>query len=477
MASILERNEMMYVKKIFTDRKETFFRIGSVLVFVSILLSMANLLIMPAAASQNDGGSGGDAGDSFSTATPLDGPGNYTGELNSTDVDDYYNITLTADHVYWINVSADQNVNVYIYDSSESEMDSSYGYETITFSQAIKETTYYYIRVENDYSGYNSYHLNITDWLVQDDAGSGGDAGDDFSTATPMNSTGDYDGFFEYDGDRYDYYSINLTKDYVYWFNGSAEKEMGLSIYDSSQNELDGYSGSTSAILNLAIKENATYYIEMSINTDSQSDYDLNITEWFKQDDANTGNDAGDNFTAATPLNSTGDYEGFFEYDGDRDDYYSIDLKGDFVYWFNGTAGKDMGLRIYDSSQNEIDGYSGSTGVSLCTAIPENGTYYIEIYITIDSHEHYDLNITEWFKQDDANTGQDAGNDFSTATPLNSTGDYSGFFEYDGDRHDYYSIELKKDYVYWFNGSANDDIGLKIYDSSESKLDGYSGST
>ncbi|MBS3817756.1 MAG: hypothetical protein KGY76_09370, partial [Candidatus Thermoplasmatota archaeon] len=308
----------MLENNVLVDRKGVLLKTLSILIFIAMIMSTSNFLMISVNASQDDAGSGGDAGDSFSTATPLDGPGNYTGELNSTDVDDYYNITLTEDHVYWINVSADKNVNLYIYDSSESEMDSSSGYETITFSQAIKETSYYYIRVENDYSGYNSYHLNITDWLVQDDAGSGGDAGNDFSTATHLNSTGDYTGFFEYDGDRYDYYSINLTKDYVYWFNGSADKEMGLSIYDSSQNELDGYSGSTSAILSLAIQENGTYYIEIYINTDSQSDYNLNITEWFKQDDANTGHDAGDDFSTATPLDTTGDYTGYFEYDGDQ---------------------------------------------------------------------------------------------------------------------------------------------------------------
>ncbi len=316
-------------------KKEKIFKVMSVLISITMILSVANLMMMPVQASQDDGGSGGDAGDSFATATQLSGMGDYTGELNSTDQDDYYNITLTDDHVYWINCSASESVNFYIYDSSQSEIDSDYGHTTFSFSQAIKETNHYFLRVENDYGGDNPYHLNLTDWLVQDDANTGGDAGDGFSSASHLNSTGNYTGFFEYDGDRYDYYSVNLTKDYVYWFNGTAGHEIDLEIYDPSQNSLDSDLGYQSIDLCVAVKQTGTFYVKIGLdyNVDHYGHYDLNITEWFKQDDANTGQDAGDDFSTSAPLNYTGDYSGFFEYDNDRYDYYSVNLTENWSRW------------------------------------------------------------------------------------------------------------------------------------------------
>ena len=85
--------------------------------------------------------------------------------------------------------------------------------------------------------------------LNQNDAYSGGDAGDDFSSATPIvNATTGFSvwpGYAESGSDNYDYYQVyvpvdhGITVELSPGYGNSAWLELGL--YDSANNEVDSY--------------------------------------------------------------------------------------------------------------------------------------------------------------------------------------------------------------------------------------------
>ena len=167
--------------------------------------------------SQDDADSGGDAGDTSSSALQINMTSNTTtfeGWVDENwDSNDYYSVFVPTNwtswaSLSWSNTSAD--LDLYLYDSNQNTIDYSYfdNPETVSGnSTAIGGTTVYYNVVA--YSGTDLYY-NLTIGMVnlsdspafnQNDANSGGDAGDIFSDALVLlanNSTSTYYGCLLY---------------------------------------------------------------------------------------------------------------------------------------------------------------------------------------------------------------------------------------------------------------------------------------
>ncbi|MFW9922177.1 MAG: hypothetical protein ACFFDW_02700 [Candidatus Thorarchaeota archaeon] len=198
---------------------------------------------------QNDANTGGDAGNTFETATLIT-QGNFQGRLQNNDVDDYYRFSIQNLNNIVISCSltgpTDADFDLYLYDPYGNERDYSAGYtssEEVTY-QAIY-IGYWRLRIfayfgEGDYS----FTLTIASTTSpspdeQNDADSGGDAGDTFASATLI-SSGTYYGTFS-EGDDFDFYQlpigkdyeISITLDYVYII------DFDLVLYDPSYNEMD----------------------------------------------------------------------------------------------------------------------------------------------------------------------------------------------------------------------------------------------
>jgi hypothetical protein len=150
----------------------------------------------------NDAGTGGDAGDTTSTAANLTATnGTYYGNLSSSDTDDYYAVNMSADtgiyvemispgfngsngtnssstcsNLTWWQSSCD--FDLYLYDSSGSTIDSSFatGTDDVSSNGSTVGGTTVYIRVER-YAGDGQYFLMVNIFSTVGGGGGGGGNG------------------------------------------------------------------------------------------------------------------------------------------------------------------------------------------------------------------------------------------------------------------------------------------------------------
>ena len=221
--------------------------------------------------------------------------------------------------------------DLYLYDSGNSQIDSSLStssYDEVTSNGTGIGGTTVYIEARR-WSGSGQYTLQV--WIfsepqgpTQNDAGSGGDAGDDSTSATPLNSSNQSVSGW-----------ISDTFDTQDWYNISVPSGNGIFVTMSFPN------GSTSGSQLSLIESSATYYIQYDYsspyevssngsnvggghvyirvltNTD-QGDYNLTITLFStsgqpgsSQDDAGSGLDAGDSSSTSLQINMSGNLTTF----------------------------------------------------------------------------------------------------------------------------------------------------------------------
>ena len=180
--------------------------------------------------SQDDGGSGADAGNNSSTSVNLSSSN--SSEIgwvdDITDVADLYKVWIPSGEILTVvmNFPSTEDFDLYLTDSA------------VTFSYDLSEysnpevvstggtnisngTTYVYIYVVA-WSGFGQYSLNLTFTIPapQDDAGSGGDASDLQSNAlTLSSSSATYDGWFDSVTDSVDLYNITIPTGNELWVN------------------------------------------------------------------------------------------------------------------------------------------------------------------------------------------------------------------------------------------------------------------
>ncbi|TET92013.1 MAG: hypothetical protein E3J35_00705 [Methanomassiliicoccales archaeon] len=149
--------------------------------------------------------------DDFDTAEQIVA-GSYDGELDcgwfSCDDYDYYRITLVAGQVIYVNVTSTPETSVTLYNEQRetkgySGAETSHEVFRVTSSSAPASFTYYIEIHRLDGEGPYTMEVSI---VSQNDANSGGDAGDRFDTAT-----------FVADGIRYSGYANSLHYDTDYY--------------------------------------------------------------------------------------------------------------------------------------------------------------------------------------------------------------------------------------------------------------------
>ncbi len=479
-----------------------------------------SFLAMPVIAD-NDAGSGADAGDSSSTAANLSAMnGTYYGNLTTGD-EDWYSIqmpnnTALAATLYGYSTSNDFDLE--IYSSSGSRIDYSWyddPNEEVSSNGTSIGGTNVTLRVDA-YSGSGGYTLQI--WIFaepqgppQNDAGTGGDAGDSLSSATHLNGTNQtVSGWISDSWDQQDWYNITIPANYGIFvsmeFPNGTFAVTELSIIESSGSYYINYDYSspyevTSNGTNVAGSTIFIRVITPSQWTTSSGDegyYNLTISLFStssqpgsSQDDANSGTDAGGTMGTALTVNLTGlqsTFPGWADENWDSADYYSLYIPENWsswasLSWVNSSA--DLDLYLYDSSGNSIDssaGLSNPEEVSANSSSLGNSTIFYRVLCYSGIAVDYNLTIglvnlssSPAFNQNDANSGGDAGDDFSTALALPSVnGTYYGFVSDSSDNYDIYSVQVPSSVAIevelsW-NNSANDfDLGL--YDESQSLID------
>jgi len=491
----------------------------------------------PQGPPQDDAGTGGDAGDSSSTATYLTSTNQtVSGWISeSWDNQDWYNISIPADHGIYASMSfpngTSSNTQLALIESTATYYitnDYSAPYEVTSNGTTVAGDSVF-IRIitpsptsSTGDEGY--YNLTISLFSTsgqpgssQDDAGSGGDAGDTLGTALALNMTGNqstFSGWVDENWDSTDYYSVDVPANWTSWASlswGNSSADLDLYLYSSSGSILDsgaGYDNPETASGNSSSVGGSTVYYRVNDYSGFDVYYNLTIslanlsdTPAYNQNDANSGGDAGNDFatalnlTMANQTNST--FHGWISDSSDYNDYYAIQVPPSYAIQVNlswNNSANDFDLMLYDSSQSLIDySYydnpesvqSGSTNVSNSTVFIKVESYQVSIWGSGGGEGNYTLDITllnqsevPGLNQNDAYSGGDAGDSIGEATLINATPVLSywpGYADSTDDEYDYYviyvpvdhgiTVELDPGYTSgtWFT--------LSLYDNSNNQVD------
>lgn len=207
--------------------------------------SAGSYTIQPEVTTQNDAGSGRDAGGSAVSALELEPDEDVTGLLGDLDQSDWYVFDLEAGSVLDISMTPGneaENINVALYDTDlEAEWQEWDVNPGVTRSYTLQlgedDAGRYYAEVS--IGGYGTYTLNV-ETGSQNDGGSGGDAGDRPVTALPADTLEVIHGRVAgYDED--DFYSFELEQNGSFGFSFTPDDDAGqLSVHvlDPEQNEI-----------------------------------------------------------------------------------------------------------------------------------------------------------------------------------------------------------------------------------------------
>ncbi len=156
-----------------------------------------------------------------------------------------------------------------------------------------------------------------------------------------------------------------------------------------------------------------------------------------------TGTDAGNTLSAATAI-PAGSGTGYIS-STDTEDYYRVSVSSGQTVSVSLTppSGSDFDLYLYDTGQSEIDSstYGGSQTDTVEGVATSSGYFYIEVYQWSGSGVYsLTITVTGGTAQNDWNSGQDAGNDFTQALTI-SAGTGTGYVN-ETDIDDYYKVQV-----------------------------------
>jgi hypothetical protein len=361
-----------------------------------------NYTMQVALISQNDGGSGKDAGDTIGTATSISSANaTYAGFMKDDDYYDYYKLTVTAGQTLAVNATPADTMSLYLTLYNPSGGGVAYDGEAAgvmvvaNWTTNSAQATYTYTIGLEDMNGYGSYSFRVT-LVSQNDANSGGDAGDALAKATPIASANaTYSGFLK-DDDVYDYYKLSILAGQTLSVKATPVNTLGinLDLYNPSlsdvawnQTLVAGFPVSASWTTNSAAA-NYTYYVRVSEST-GYGTYSMTISI-HSQNDANSKGDAGDTLATATALNF-GTYSGFMK-DDDKIDWYKTVQNvtaGQGIYVkVTPSIAQAVKVSLYDAGQTLQKSNSSSTAGFAATVGARAAKTEI-FYIRIDSLSGY----------------------------------------------------------------------------------------
>ena len=464
----------------------------------------------------DDAGSGGDAGDTTSTAVYLPASNaTYYGNLSSTDGGDYFGINMSTGTGIAAQLTSPSGADfdLILRTSTGVSIDTSYstGVDDVTSNGTNVGGSTVFVEVDR-YSGSGQYTLQI--WIFstsgqpgsnQDDAGSGTDAGADSTgavAASAANTT--YMGWISDNWDNTDWYSVSVPANhYIYAdmvdFANASSYGSHIRLLDSSGSSMDYDYGNTWSTIssNGTSVGGTTVYIQIGSSSDEgyyNFSYGFGSTSGqpgANQDDAGAGGDAGNSASTATNLSvpvTGGNYTGWVSSNWDQEDWYRIAVPDNHTIWASvswDNSSADLDIYMYDSTGlNTVDYSSGSSNPEDVTA---NGTTVggDDVLFRVRAYSG-DSNYTMSFgmenvtgvptsdNQNDANTGADAGDNTTYPTDLPaSNGSYWGYISNTDDDDDYYRINV----TCWCNldvslsWNNSDDYDLYLLDSAGGNID------
>ena len=378
-------------------------------------------------------------------ATPVTVGTPIAGNIETTDDQDYFSITVTSADL----ASADAlelraittgstDTTGYLYDSDGNQLafDFDNGADTnFEISYAITTAGTYYIEVINNVDNTGMYHVTVTT--------TAGDHGNDRGSATPVRSGTAVTGNINPGTDE-DWFFIRLTHTDLAGIDflvlrattTGMTNTMGA-LYNSSGRELaaddDGGTGMNFA-LSARLTTIGTYYVRVSSSGSDTGMYRLTVTT--------TAGDHGNAQAQATPVTRGTAITGNINPNTDED-YFSVvvsstELAGiDFLTLRATTTGTtDTRGFLYDSEGTRLaaddDGGMG-TNFNISYNIATAGTYYVRVSNSGSDTGMYRLTVTA--------TSGDHGGILVDGTPVTSGTAVTGNISPNNDR-DWFSIEV-----------------------------------
>jgi hypothetical protein len=379
-------------------------------ILVSIL--MLSMLAMPVLG--DDAGTGGDAGDTTSTATSLPATnGTYYGNLTATtDTSDYYLINMSSNTGIAVQITYPSSV-----DFDLALMNSGGGYIDLSTSSGTTDDVTsngtsvggnsVYIWVDH-FSGSAQYTMQI--WIFSTgssggggggagngtnghDAGTGTDAGNTQASAMLVNATNvSFWGDVTYSTDTDDYYKVSMPANFgvsvsLSW-NSTAD--LDLEIYDNSSTMIAYSWFSNPETLTVNNNGGNNLFFRVFAYGTNTGVHDYNMTFEFdnmsnapvnNQDDAGTGGDASNDYLNPTNLlinavSVNNSFNGWGSLNDDLNDNYQANVPMGYgvavSVWFNATN-VDFQVILGDDQANTID-YSSVNNPEYVTS-NGSGTY------------------------------------------------------------------------------------------------------
>ncbi len=329
-------------------------------------------------------------------------PGNYTGSLGDKDQEghrdnnDYYLINLEEGQLITLQLISPGNAsyNLSLLNPHHSSRGSSTTQgDTKTLDYVADSSGSWYIRISRS-SGEGEYQLSV-DIEDQNDAGSGQDAGSSYQKAIPI-STGTITGLLKA-GDNDDYYSISLEEGQLITLQlispGNASYNLSLLNPNRSSRGSSTTQGNVKT-LDYVANSSGSWYIKIS-RSSGEGEYQL-LVDIQNQDDAGSGQDAGDSYQEAIPI-SSGTFTGLLKA-GDNADYYSISLqKGQQIsleFTIPGNASYNLSLLNPHHSSRGSSTAQGDTK-TLDYVADSTGTWYIKVSRSSGEGE-YQLSVDDF---------------------------------------------------------------------------------
>lgn len=375
----------------------------AVLLAVIMILSVAPNVTFTASA----------AGNSISTATSISLGYSYSGELTSSNKNDYYKFTLSNSGSITINCGLQGSTHIIVYDSRESTVYDEYSpaYGT-SYSETVHLTSgTYYLRFNNFAANNGNYNFKLFFTSANESfAETQGGSNNTIATASSISIGNTYYGQIALN-DRTDYYKFTLSKPASLIISCTLQGATKIGIYNTSNSKVweeitAAYGTSYSKTIELS---SGTYYLL------------FNLLAYYAMGPYNFKLSVSDNTNPTGQISSTNNAS-------------ASQTATLYLYDNIGVAGYYWGTSSSYSSNSYSGVSSAPTSTSVTKTVSSAGTYYLTVKDTAGNLSTT-YSVTYYKTTLNANGGSvspsyvitKSGNSFTFPTPTKSGYEYKGW--------------------------------------------------
>ena len=340
--------------------------------------------------TQNDAGSGTDAGDKITKALAIEPGSSFFGEMGAFDEEDWYQFDIPPGHILKLSFTPNASSEAMKFSLRSFERSEVWYSGVVPAGETIPRRVMmnnssggtYYLQA---YYGSGHYGFEIIT-ESQNDAASGTDAGDKIAEALKIRPgrsySGELGGYDESDWYRFDVPAGSVIKMTLSNYKEGAPMKFSFRNVDGVEvwryEELPPGDKNTTRML-VNNKTGGIYFLEAF---DGSGPYEFGIFSE-QQNDAGLGSDAGDRIAEATKITSqrtiTGELGGL-----DQEDWYTFSLlEGKAIQFTSDTDGEPLKLSMGKVARKKVLYTAELTpGVTETFEVPKDmrPPYFLKIY-------------------------------------------------------------------------------------------------